>query len=136
MFEVKLNMRVHKIRLITRKTELYSKTPTWTFMNRSIHLTNTMFSYLCLYYEKGTFLVFTARKRSLRRLCFYRCMSVHKGVCYPSMHCIWYPSMPCSRSPWGCTIPACIAGFHAHTQGGSLGGSGWGVSRPTPKGEV
>ena len=25
------------------------------------------------------FLVFTARKRSLRRLCFYRCLSVHRG---------------------------------------------------------
>ena len=24
------------------------------------------------------------------------------GVCYPSMHCRWYPSMPCSRSPGGC----------------------------------
>ena len=26
--------------------------------------------------------------------------------------------------------------FQAHTQGGSSGGSGWGVSRPTPKGEI
>ena len=25
------------------------------------------------------FLIFTARKRSLRRLCFYRCLSVHGG---------------------------------------------------------
>ena len=33
-------------------------------------------------------------------------------------------------------IPACLAGFQAHTQGGSLGGSGWGISRPTPKGEI
>ena len=23
------------------------------------------------------------------------------GVCYPSMHCRWYPSMPCSRSQGG-----------------------------------
>ena len=23
------------------------------------------------------------------------------GVCYPSMHCRWYPSMPCSRSLGG-----------------------------------
>ena len=29
------------------------------------------------------------------------CDSVHSGVCYPSMHCRWYPSMPCSRSPRG-----------------------------------
>ena len=25
--------------------------------------------------------IFTARKRSLRRLCFYRCLSVHRGAC-------------------------------------------------------
>ena len=25
--------------------------------------------------------VITARKRSLRRLCFYRCLSVHRGAC-------------------------------------------------------
>ena len=47
-------------------------------------------------------------------------------------------------------IPVCLAGFQAHTQGGSLRGSGWGGSpgphtrgklrgiwsRPTAKGEV
>ena len=75
----------------------------------------------------------TARKRSLRRLCFTRvCNSVHSG---------------------GGAIPACIAGGipaclaaglwgvsqHAlqvsrPTQGGSWGGSGQGVvSRPTPR---
>ena len=47
--------------------------------------------------------------------------------------------MPCSRSlgaeGW-VVIPACLAGFQAHTQGGSLGGSVQGGSRPTPKGEV
>ena len=31
--------------------------------------------------------VITARKRSLRRLCFYRCVSVHGGGGYPSMPC-------------------------------------------------
>ena len=51
-----------------------------------------------------------------------------------SMPCRWYPSMPCSRS-WGGGIPACLAGFQAHIQGGSLGGSGQGRLRPTPKGE-
>ena len=40
----------------------------------------------------------TARKRSLRRLCFYTCLSVILFGGYPSMHCRWYPSMPC-RSP-------------------------------------
>ena len=32
--------------------------------------------------------------------------------------------MPCSRSPVGMGIPTCLAGFQAHTQGGSRGGSG------------
>ena len=38
--------------------------------------------------------------------------------------------------PQGGGIQACLAGFQAQTQGGSLGGSDWGVSRHTPKGEV
>ena len=48
----------------------------------------------------------------------------------------WYPSMPCSRSPGGGGIPACLAGLQAHTRGGKLRGLPWGVSRPTPRGEV
>ena len=32
------------------------------------------------------------------------------GVCYPSMHCRWYPSMPCSRSPGGCLFLGCLLG--------------------------
>ena len=57
--------------------------------------------------------IFTARKRSLRRLCFYTCLSVHGGgreeVCVLSQHALqvvsqhalqqvsrgWYPSIPC-----------------------------------------
>ena len=42
-------------------------------------------------------------QRSCEGYVFTRvCDSVHKGGgCYPSMHCRWYPSMPCSRSPGG-----------------------------------
>ena len=40
----------------------------------------------------------TARKRSLRRLCFCTCLSVHRGWRG------WYPSMPC-RSPGGSPGP-------------------------------
>ena len=29
------------------------------------------------------------------------------GVCYPSMHCRWYPSMPCNQVV--CATPACLA---------------------------
>ena len=90
------------------------------------------------------------------------CVCPRQRGCYPSMHCRWYPSMPCSRSP-GWWYPSMPCSFLAHTQGGSLGGSGqgglqahtqgrsWGGSgpgpqprgklrgiwsRPTPKGEV
>ena len=45
------------------------------------------------------------------------CLSTGGGGCYPIMHCRWYPSIPCSRSGRG-IIPACLAGFQAHTQGG------------------
>ena len=40
-------------------------------------------------------------RRSWGKVMFLHvCDSVHKGGgCYPSMHCRWYPSMPCSRSP-------------------------------------
>ena len=70
----------------------------------------------------------------LRRLCFYRCVSVWGGYprmpCirssggYPSMPCRWYPSMSCSRSLRG------VVSQHALQQvsrgclllGGLLGG--------------
>ena len=60
------------------------------------------------------------------------------GGCYPSMHCRWYPSMPCSRSGgWYPSMPCRSPGPHP---GGKVEGSGlgglqahtWGVSRPTP----
>ena len=50
---------------------------------------------------------FLPSARKLRRLCFYRCVSVHcprEGGWYPSMPCRWYPSMPCSRSLGGCVL--------------------------------
>ena len=92
--------------------------------------------------------IFTARKRNLRRLCFYRCLS----FCPQGRGC--YPSMPCSRSPGdgvlsqhalqvsrptpgGGSSGGCgQGGLQAHTQGGSWGDLARGVSRPTPKGEV
>ena len=52
---------------------------------------------------------FTARKRSLRRLCFYTCLSF------------------CSQGG---------GGVSRSTPKGKVGGSGWGVSWPTPRGEV
>ena len=70
----------------------------------------------------------TARKRSLRRLCFYTCLSVHRrrvvaqhALQVVSQHALQvssrvYPSMPC-RFP----------GPHP----GGAWGSGWGVSRST-----
>ena len=78
----------------------------------------------------------TARKRSLGQGNIFRsvCQEFCWGGGYPSMHCRWYPNMPCSRSPGGRRgISACLAGFQAHTQGGSGRRR---VSRTTPKGEV
>ena len=53
------------------------------------------------------------------RVCQSFC-SQGEGLCYPSMHCRWYPSMPCSR---GCAIPACLAaGWGGLLRGGLLQG--------------
>ena len=94
-------------------------------------------------------IIFTARKRSLRRLCFYTCLSVilftvGRGW-YPSMHCRWYPSMPCRSSgphPRGILGVWPGGDFQAHTRGGRSWGVWPGgspcphpgeVSRPTPR---
>ena len=42
----------------------------------------------------GRFII-TARKRSLRRLCFHRCLSVHRGGCLP--HCMLGYTPPRTR---------------------------------------
>ena len=57
------------------------------------------------------------------------------------MHCRWYPSMPCSRSPWGSASVHAGVSQHAlqvsrSTTRGKLRGLAKGVSRPTPKGEI
>ena len=78
-----------------------------------------------------------------------RILSTGGGGCYPSMHCRWYPSMPCSRSPGGwypsmpCRIPdphlrgkfrgVWLGGSPGHHPRGKLKGI-W--SRPTAKGEI
>ena len=91
-------------------------------------------------------ILITARKRSLRRLYFYTCLSVHRVVVSQhalqmvsqhalqmvSQHALQvsggvYPSMPCLE--WSGR-----GGFQAHTQGGSSGVWPGGVSRPTPRG--
>ena len=63
------------------------------------------------------------------------CLSTLGGGWYPSMHCRWYPSVPCSRSPGGSypSMPCRSLGPHP---GGKLRGLAWGVSRPTPGREV
>ena len=85
--------------------------------------------------------IFTVRNE-VAKVIFYRCVSVHRGLL--SQHALQQVSR------WGLGIPACLAGFQAHSQGGSLGicpvgrspgpHSRWklgGVrSRSTAKGEV
>ena len=66
--------------------------------------------------------VITARKRSLRRLCFYTCLSVHRGGVV-SQHALQVSRRVC--------IPACLAGLQGCVSQHALQ-----VSRPTPKGEL
>ena len=61
--------------------------------------------------------IITGRNEVVAKVIFlHLSVILFTGGCYPSMHCRWYPSMPCSRS-WG------DRGLQDHTQGGSLGGS-------------
>ena len=46
------------------------------------------------------------------------------GVCYPSMHGRWYPSMPCSRSPGG-SVPGGGLLWGMHGPGGYAPGGAW-----------
>ena len=87
--------------------------------------------------------IFTAHKRSLRRLCFYMCLSVHwrgGGGGIPACLAGGIPACLAGGIPaclaglqWGC-IPACLAGFQAHTQGEVEESGLVGVFRPTPRG--
>ena len=73
------------------------------------------------YFRKGIFEFITARKRSLRRLGFYKCLTVHGGGgWYPRMPCRWYPSMPC-RSPGGVSRPTPRGRLRGLAGGGSPG---------------
>ena len=68
------------------------------------------------------------------------CLAAGLGGCYTSMHCRWYASMPCSRSPRGgacssrCLLGGCLLGG-CLLQGGSAprGCLLWGVWRPPCK---
>ena len=68
----------------------------------------------CKCFQKSSKKIFTVCKRSLRRLCFYRCLSVHVGGC-PG------PG-PGGVYPGGCPGP------------GMGGGVGWGCPGPGPGG--
>ena len=45
-------------------------------------------------------MIITARKRSLQRLCFYRCLSVHRGACMVG-ESVWW---------WGVHSRGCVVG--------------------------
>ena len=57
-------------------------------------------------------IIFTARKRSLRRLCFYRCLSVHVGACVVALggHA-WLLRGACMVA---------LGGVHGCSQGGCM----------------
>ena len=95
-------------------------------------------------------LLITARKRSLRRLCFYRCLSVHGGGggmrgCSQGVACVVAPTgeggmRGCSRGEGG--MRGCSwGGMHSCSQGGMHGCSGgghvwllWGACMVAPGG--
>ena len=61
------------------------------------------------------------------------CDSVHRRRGgYSSMHCKWYPSMPCPH-PGGKLRGLAWGGLQVHTQGGLQAHTRWGVSRQTPQ---
>ena len=67
--------------------------------------------------------VLLKRGTMLKSIPCYRCVSLYRGGAIPA--CI------------AGGIPACLADFQAHTQGGSLGGSGQeGAPGPHPKGKL
>ena len=70
------------------------------------------------------FYIFTARKRSLRRLCFHRCLSVHGEGCLP--HCMLGYTPPDQRqkppqdqTPPEQTPPTVHAGRYGQQAGGT-----------------
>ena len=85
--------------------------------------------------------VITARKRSLRRLCFYRCVSVHRGGVL-SQHALQVVSQHALQQRgclllWGgCLVLGGSApGGGAWSRGGS-GGDPLKMTRPTTRGEI
>ena len=72
--------------------------------------------------------IFTARKRSFRRLCFYRCLSVHGGVCLSACWETPQGDPPARETPLPRRPP-----FSRPTPRGKLRGI---RSRPTPKGKI
>ena len=73
--------------------------------------------------EGEILLLFTIRKRSLRRLCFYMCLS-------------FCPQGGCLGPGPGGRLGGLASRVSRPRSRGSFGGSGWGVSRPRPEGVV
>ena len=88
---------------------------------------------------RGAIGVITTRKRSLGQGNIFTpvCHSVHGGGGYPSIHCRWYPSMPCSKGVCYPSMPCSRGGAWSgegllpggglllggvYSQGGSAGG--------------
>ena len=86
------------------------------------------------------FMIFTARKRSLGQSNIFRSMCQEfcsQGGGVVSHHALQVVSQHALQQVWGGGNPACLSGFQAHTQRGSLGGSGQGGSPgPHPRGKL
>ena len=92
-----------------------------------IYLSSTLHFSFCTMYRNCLFI--TARKRSLRRLCFYRCLSVHGGggVC----GCSWGVGacmVAAEGVGWGVlgSMCGCSGGCMVAHRGGGMCGCSWG----------
>ena len=85
-------------------------------------------SHTCILLKKKTMqwicnlLIFIARKGSLQRLCFHRCLSIHRGVCVADIPwadtILGQTSPPWTDFPWGDTPTGqCMLG-HSQQAGG------------------
>ena len=129
----------HECRLSSVDTQRWwghSNTPCFNqiclkFLHRYARMLTHLFAPACARATWWSFhYLFLPSATKLRRLCFYRRVSVHRGV-YPSMHCRRYPSIPLSRP----TPKGEIEGDQV--PGPRPRGKWRGIrSRPTPKGEM
>ena len=73
---------------------------TVTYMSKTLHFIS--FFDFTINPQQRNVLMFTVRNEVAKVMFLHLSIILFTGEgCYPSMHCRWYPSMPCSRSSGG-----------------------------------